>query len=854
MTAAILTAEWFHLGLDAYYRKFDVYTMAWQQEVNLDNYVASSASYGGPIAIRRDDQKFLKVQGSGQPIISIFSGSGKQIASFKWTRRPIVHMGWTNEEELICIQEDGMVIKHNMFGKYLHTFNISQKVQDSKVIDAKIFTSPQNFTGVAVMTSNFKIFIVNNIEEPKTRQLSELPRSGVQPTSWTVVSEDTTEILVAREYELYRLKQDEHHTSAVLEPDITNKYTSIIKMSVSLNARHLALFTDSGYLWLGSTDLRTKYCEVDCDNVHRPKQLLWCGNEAVVLYWEKDTFPAGGEKDNTFLVVGKHGEKVNFFYDTSIFLVPEIDGIRIVSNTQHELLQKVPESVQKIYRINSTEPGSFLLEASKQFQRGSHKANEYICLVKNDLEIAVNQCIEAVGYEFDTEIQQMLIRAAQFGKCFIPDARSDVYVNMCRLLRVLNAVRDPKVGIPITITQLNYMKRRKQDILKRLITRNYYYLALQIAKYLKLPEKEGTSYILVHWAKYKVSQSHLEEETVAREIADKLGYSSGISYSEIASTASEYGRKKLAIKLLDYESKASDQVKLLLELGENTPALVKAIESGDTDLVYMVILKLREKMPLGDFKMTIRNFPVAQSLYIKYCKEHNTQALNEIYIQEDDFSAQAETFILESLDDKKNHMKDALLTSAQEAYKKGRKDLYVAMCDESVKLIRFQREVEDKIPGAKTKFIGKSVHDTCKLLLEMKETKLVEKFKNDFKIPEKRYWWVKINSLAKQKNWTELEKFSKIKKSPIGYAPFVDVCLEYDNRPEALKYLAKVTEDIKVKYCIKTGCLEEAADIAFQQRDIQSLRYVQSKCSNQFPQNQLCERISSMIMQLESKK
>lgn len=152
-----------------------------------------------------------------------------------------------------------------------------------------------------------------------------------------------------------------------------------------------------------------------------------------------------------------------------------------------------------------------------------------------------------------------------------------------------------------------------------------------------MPEKEGTSFILVHWAKYKVrkiqsnketcndfqfqvSQSHLEEETVAREIAGKLGYTSGISYSEIASTASEYGRKKLAIKvgsfcmiysichnnvlqLLDYESKASEQVKLLLELGENTPALVKAIESGDTDLIYMVILKLRENMALGDFKV-----------------------------------------------------------------------------------------------------------------------------------------------------------------------------------------------------------------------------------------------------------
>lgn len=54
---------------------------------------------------------------------------------------------------------------------------------------------------------------------------------------------------------------------------------------------------------------------------------------------------------------------------------------------------------------------------------------------------------------------------------------------------------------------------------------------------------------------FQVSQSHLEEETVAREIADKLGYTSGISYTEIASTASEYGRKKLAIKVSSMNKK-----------------------------------------------------------------------------------------------------------------------------------------------------------------------------------------------------------------------------------------------------------------------------------------------------------
>lgn len=57
--------------------------MDWYLDVNLSNFIAASASYGGPIALRRDEQKFVKVQGTGQPTIHIFSGSGKQIASFK---------------------------------------------------------------------------------------------------------------------------------------------------------------------------------------------------------------------------------------------------------------------------------------------------------------------------------------------------------------------------------------------------------------------------------------------------------------------------------------------------------------------------------------------------------------------------------------------------------------------------------------------------------------------------------------------------------------------------------------------------------------------------------------------------
>jgi hypothetical protein len=42
------------------------------------------------------------------------------------------------------------------------------------------------------------------------------------------------------------------------------------------------------------------------------------------------------------------------------------------------------------------------------------------------------------------------------------------------------------------------------------------------------------------------------------------------------------------------------------------------------------------------------------------------------------------------------------------------------------------------------------------------------KLKSDFKVPDKRYWWIKIAAYAKLDNWKKLEKFSK-QKSPIGF-------------------------------------------------------------------------------------
>lgn len=65
----------------------------------------------------------------------------------------------------------------------------------------------------------------------------------------------------------------------------------------------------------------------------------------------------------------------------------------------------------------------------------------------------MEQCISAAGQEFDTDLQQKLLRAARFGMDFL-EGSSDSFIEMCQTLRVLSHVRDFKVGIPLSYRQL----------------------------------------------------------------------------------------------------------------------------------------------------------------------------------------------------------------------------------------------------------------------------------------------------------------------------------------------------------------------------------------------------------------
>ena len=106
-----------------------------------------------------------------------------------------------------------------------------------------------------------------------------------------------------------------------------------------------------------------------------PEQLAWCGMDTVLLYWY-----------DILLMMGPRGDPVRYFYDEPIILIPECDGVRILSNSSMELLQRVPDSTESIFKIGSTSPAALLFDALDHFDRRSAKVG-YSFFVSNQMEM-----------------------------------------------------------------------------------------------------------------------------------------------------------------------------------------------------------------------------------------------------------------------------------------------------------------------------------------------------------------------------------------------------------------------------------------------------------------------------------
>ncbi len=397
-----------------------------------------------------------------------------------------------------------------------------------------------------------------------------------------------------------------------------------------------------------------------------------------------------------------------------------------------------------------------------QLDKRSPKADDNIRLIQSNLAEAVDTCVKAAGYEYSIHWQKQLLRAASFGKSVLDLYNSDDFVEMCETLRVLNAVRFYEIGMPISYEQ--YVRLTPEKLVQRLVNRRDYLHALRMSEHLRLPPER----IYVHWASQKVRVSAEDEDSICQSIVQKLNGKQGVAFEEIARTAYDEGRGRLATKLLNYEPRAANQVPLLLQMEEGEIALDKAIQSGDTDLIYYVLLHIRGKLPLAAFFRVINKRPVATALVESSARAQDTELLKDLYYQDDRRLDGAYLIFRQALPHKDTQTKIDKLKIAQKVLQDSKDHaLESKAIEDAGKLLRMQEALTKELPES---FTGLSVNQTIYKLTRLGYGSRAKKMQTDFRVGEKTFWWLRLRALVARRDWGELEEWGKSnRKSPIGW-------------------------------------------------------------------------------------
>ncbi|KAJ1660490.1 Vacuolar protein sorting-associated protein 16 [Dispira simplex] len=825
------TNDWFLLQ-DRFYRCHRLYDLAWGN-VNLDKFRVAGAPFGGPVALVRDGSQLLVAhnQQTTAATIYLYSCAGRLLSQIDCEDLRVVAMHWNSQEQLVCVLEDGHVRTYGLDGGEYKQFSLGALARDETVVDCRFWGQ-----GLVALTGGYKLVAVNNTLEPRPRQLAD-PGLDALPCSWTVIPPNLTlsghvEVYVATASTIYIVDSKEAQDQLVHQGPVT-------MMSVSPNGKFLALYMADGRIWVVSSDFQRSLSEyrLEPTQTSAPQQLVWCGTDAVCLC-----------VDQTVILVGPFGDHLRFDYDGAVHLVQEVDGVRVLSNHYCEFYYRIPTATEEVFKIGSTSPAAMLYDAYEYYEQRSPKADENVRTIRPQLHEAVDVLVEAAGEELNFEQQRLLLKAASFGKSFLELYSGNKLVDICRVLRVLNALREPEVGLPLTFQQFRALA--VDEWIDRLIHRRLHLLALRMCQYLKLnPDR-----VYVHWACTKIKTSTSDEDTLYRVILEKLGGKQGLSFAEIAHTASHLGYEKLAAKLLEHEPRAADQVPLLMSMGKDQLALRKAVDSGDTDLIYYVLLYLYKQYALGDFFRMAGQLPQAASLVkVLFSQDpqpdqmdHHRQILRDFYYQEDCRVDAAQLDLQESWQTRDVATRLDHLHVAAKLFREDKDYTFEAKaCDEQIKLVKIQAELEQTTGQM---WQGQSLADTvyqC-ILQNVQRPTSAAQLRHDFKIPDKRFWWIKLRALVAKRDWSELEKLAKVKKSPIGYDPFVEACIQALNPREALKFIPRCDPAHRANWYLAVHDYGEAGRAAFAVKDYDTLVEARQRARDQVTIRELEQLLTQM--------
>lgn len=512
------------------------------------------------------------------------------------------------------------------------------------------------------------------------------------------------------------------------------------------------------------------------DNQISPKSLTWLPDDLPALIF-----------DDEVRIYSNNGSYITFWYPDDIMAVnSQIDGLRVLTNSNLILISKVDTSTAGIFRIGSTEPGAMLLDSWSLV--ADHPAKAIERLSNFNLKQAVNDCIMATKDEFEPDMQKQLLNSVVFGKNSLPFKTydSNEFVKTCNLMRLLNVLR----GLGLFISEKEYQKQGLDKVLDVLFLMNRYAEAIEIIKI--TGQNSSYTVLFFHWASTKIKNSgETEDDELLQIIQNQLTeLPKGVNppMAKIAQVALLEGRYTLCRELSLLETNPISKIMALYSLDDDSIAIKEALNTQNPELVISLLLKLKEKLTPAQLAKLLILDTSDDQLYC-YFNRHNLNFLMDFYGQTDKFLDLAYCIMEQG---RKQGDINAILPQVKELIDKLPHHKNSPVGDDSknitraITLSKFQESLTNIF---NTDFTHFTLDETLSKLIEMKQEKYVKELLKKFRINERKFYHIKCKVLVETGRFDELSQLATSKKSPIGYEIFYHRLLDKGFKREASLYI-----------------------------------------------------------------
>ncbi|CRH02826.1 vacuolar protein sorting-associated protein 16, putative [Plasmodium relictum] len=585
-----------------------------------------------------------------------------------------------------------------------------------------------------------------------------------------------------------------------------------INMSISKSGTILAFLSNNGIIRIYLIKNLNKCIEETIlDSKKTIKQIVWCGDDCLAVYTPMIT--PSNDIQHMLFVGGPKNQWIPYQYRHNLYLIGDIYGVKIISKESFEYVSRIRKSIFNIFSIGSCTPSAMLFYSYEKYKNGNICLDDEIRAFNNNLDIAIEECLDAATHEYNENIIDLLLQTSLFGKNFMKISYNcKKFLLYCLYLRICMNVRKPPLDIFITASELKYMTI--PTFVQYIARRKEYFLAYRICEYAGIK----TDNILIEWCKEKIEKSiELTDEQLCCVITDKIKNEKNIDYSYIAFIAAKCLRPQLATIIIQYEENKKKQVDMLLKLANYNLSVEKSILSKDIELVYLciIIILSQEKetvdgeKELSTLTEVFKNNIQASNCFYVYCKKTKQYKLLKQFYEKNGQHSQAAFVTLDLALSKKNYeQKKTWLAYSAGFLTTDKMNSHIKFVHTSIMnnidLLNYQKELEMKynkksVIGYPHKIQGLSLMKTIEYIISIGEFLDADNLCKKFKISEPKYWRCKIYALAKNKYFDELYNFANYRVSPIGLDYFIECSYEFGSIPLTIKLIQK-NKDLNTQY------------------------------------------------------